>query len=238
MIMSITVEILSDSSLPPEFDWAAVVAAAYWPGDYQAREDFLAHIRLSYVARIIPADHAKDILLAATEATPFSTVQGRIKRCLYPALQAGGYFHETVALSHLRMKYSMKRLADLMVSGLGGMPGAADTPRQFENHVWPTYRPVAHLWAAYLHRSMDEIDDAPPCSVKALPEFLSLAEGFRVLGLKTKTQGQGKDGESRTLLSPGESAVLPDSIRVPPPTTPSFDISNYSSYDYSFDRRE
>ncbi len=76
--MPLTVEISSDERLPPEFDWAAVAATSYWPDDHQAVEDYLTIVRLSYVARKTPPDQVKVLLLAASEATPFSVVNDRL----------------------------------------------------------------------------------------------------------------------------------------------------------------
>lgn len=50
------------------------------------------------------------------------------------------------------------------------------------DNIWKTYKPVAHLWAAYVNAALDG-DRAFPCRPEAVKEFLSRARWFEERGL-------------------------------------------------------
>jgi hypothetical protein len=74
----------------------------------------------------------------------------------------------------------------------------------FNNTVWPKYRCVAHLWAAFYARAMFDDRRDFPCVVDDLPAFLADAEAYRVLGESRKTKRSPK-GE---ILVPGETILV------------------------------
>src|SRR5262249_30788095 len=165
------------------------------------------------------------LLSVALEAKPLSSLDLSQSRSIARGVQAGAYFYAAVASSVLGQPFSMKRCANLVALELKELWGGlgAKTQKQFDNQVWPEYRPVAHFWAAFLHESTVV---APgryiPCETTALPRFLRLAESFRRLGAKTRTRGRGTNGASRVLLPAASSIVLPSSIAGVPLTAPSF----------------
>ena len=74
----------------------------------------------------------------------------------------------------------------------------------FNNTIWPKYRCVAHLWAAFYARTMFDNRCEFPCAVGDLPAFLADAEDYRVLGESRKTKRSPK-GE---ILVPGETILV------------------------------
>lgn len=56
-------------------------------------------------------------------------------------------------------------------------------PQTIENVVWPVFRPVAHLWAAYLERIfIDQEDPVFPCRGAGMRDLFFKAEVFRGVG--------------------------------------------------------
>lgn len=73
--------------------------------------------------------------------------------------------------------------------------------------IWPRYRSVAHLWAAY-YDGADASPSCPfPCAAASVPTFLAGAESFRAFGERTTPSHSDS-----TLLSPLDSWRLPETI--------------------------
>jgi hypothetical protein len=81
--------------------------------------------------------------------------------------------------------------------------------KTINNTVWPRYRCVSHLWAAYIGGPKKGC----PCTEAELPDFLGAAEAFRLAGERTKAW---KSPEDR-ILRPEEMARLPDAVKVTAP---------------------
>lgn len=73
--------------------------------------------------------------------------------------------------------------------------------------AWYAYRSVAHLYSAFFYVS--DLDDPFPCRLPQLPGFLGVAEDIRRLG---ESQKLGK----KTVLVPGSTWRVPDSVNLPP----------------------
>jgi hypothetical protein len=58
--------------------------------------------------------------------------------------------------------------------------------KRFDNAIWPRFRPVAHLWAAYIDRCHALRRHTFPCSVGDLPQFLTLAALILETGCQCK----------------------------------------------------
>jgi hypothetical protein len=82
--------------------------------------------------------------------------------------------------------------------------------KTFQNQIWPTFRCVAHFWAASF--KVMKFDGQPfPCHVARLHEFLADAEAYRLMGETLRT----KQSPS-TVLNPGETIKLPTGPVVEP----------------------
>jgi hypothetical protein len=79
---------------------------------------------------------------------------------------------------------------------------------------WSKYRPVAHLWAAYVQLGIiccdSQIPSEFPCHLDDLPLFLGLAESFRQEGEACRLKGY-----AGTLLVAGASWEVPPGIDLP-----------------------
>jgi hypothetical protein len=114
----------------------------------------------------------------------------------------------------------MKKYAAAITTGWKEVCGKQG-PKDFENRVWPVFRPVSHLWAAYWH-STDGYKPLPapfeafpppfPCRLEDLPAFLERAEGIRRMGATASIRGRGVKGASRKLLPPEASIIVPEQM--------------------------
>ncbi len=86
--------------------------------------------------------------------------------------------------------------------------------RNLETNIWPKFRPVAHLWAAYFWRSYalarNASLDSLPCPAEELPEFLAAAEYLRALG-ELRRCGNGM------LFEAGKMWGVPPEVELPDP---------------------
>jgi hypothetical protein len=80
--------------------------------------------------------------------------------------------------------------------------------------AWGDWRSVAHLWAAYVSRSVRLGDLVFPCRHGSLAVFLGLAEAYRQIG-ETWRPKQG----DRTLLDAEQTWQVADAIMLPVPET-------------------
>jgi len=83
----------------------------------------------------------------------------------------------------------------------------ASASKHVNKAVIETYRPVAALWAAFVH--LEDGDEALlfPCRPEDLPNFLDLAESFRAMAEET-TPPHGR----QPIIPPGVSVRIPDSV--------------------------
>ncbi len=80
------------------------------------------------------------------------------------------------------------------------------TVRHF-NEMSPKFRPVAHLWAAYVWSS-DEGEDTFPCQPHATGDFLRLAEDLRELAERHKSSPKARG----PIMKPGIGVRLPCTV--------------------------
>lgn len=78
-----------------------------------------------------------------------------------------------------------------------------------ENTIWKRYKPVSHLWAAYLGNALRG-DHVFPCRIGALPEFLGLSEYFRKTG-----QDIYPSRRNEPVLTQNEQWIPPSDLELP-----------------------
>lgn len=81
-------------------------------------------------------------------------------------------------------------------------------PKTIENDIWPRFKRVAHLWAAYNQTSRR--DPTFPCKPEDLPLFLAEAEKYRMDAERVRAKRA-----PRMLLEPGEAVCVPDDVTLP-----------------------
>lgn len=109
---------------------------------------------------------------------------------------------------------SAKAEALVRIAKCGGNGLPKISSRTIENWIWPTYRPVAHLWAAYCLAVECDRRAAFPCRMDDVASFLAKAEHLRQLGEKFRPK-----------QSPN-SLFGPDMIKVPEDVClPAFKVS-------------
>jgi hypothetical protein len=80
----------------------------------------------------------------------------------------------------------------------------------FVHAIWKQYRPVSHLWAAYIEVS-EQRPTRPvfPCELQEVIDFLWLSEDWRLKGEGTKTRPRAPS----TILRPGDAVRTPEAMK-------------------------
>lgn len=89
---------------------------------------------------------------------------------------------------------------ELVAKRLAGVGDFKLTVKTMNNAVWPRYRSVAHLWAAYVQAALVNRDPIFPCRLDRLADFLHVAEWFRAEG-----EGWRPKQSDRPVLDTAES---------------------------------
>jgi hypothetical protein len=93
---------------------------------------------------------------------------------------------------------------DLVSKRLSGANDLTLSRGTINNVVWPKYRCVAHLWAAYVHAAIQGRDGTCPCRLDRLADFLAIAEWYRVEG-----EGFRPKQSDRPVLAAAETWRMP-----------------------------
>jgi hypothetical protein len=97
--------------------------------------------------------------------------------------------------------------------------------KTFRNEHWARYRPVAHLWAAYVQQVETDRQAPFPCSYERLPFFLGLSEWYLGRASSTKAAPQASEPILSSAESHRPSEVMrlllpPVEVRFHPPAEP------------------
>lgn len=180
-----------------------------WPSDRSRREQLVTtaavtDMRTAFSNVDVPAQWFE----LAAEAKPLSDVRSSASAPFVRGLIAGHILIETLGHVQLDLPFSMSAAVRLAIKPFCYKTREWKlTAKTVENYVWPTFRPVAHFWAASIDRIKSGEDSKFPCSYRKLADYLSFAEGYRVLGESSSTFKSRNN-----ILRAEESARLPPAI--------------------------
>ncbi len=150
---------------------------------------------LQIAADTIPIGELRSI---ATERMQQGVVAGAILR---ESIQAAAFANGTVNKGKVQTSFvertrALRRKFEVRLEN-----------KTIDNALWPQYRSVAHLWAAY-SVLVETGRNAFPCALRDLAEFLAWAKEFQI-------QGEAATTKQGPLLRPGETVGIPDHIVLP-----------------------
>ncbi|MGH6940752.1 hypothetical protein [Hypericibacter sp.] len=209
-----TMELAPEAVLSPQHGHCGVVARWMHFPDSPALRSQLAQTetvedwlyRLEAGERLSPEEIA-NLVRIALHTPPPADMAPKIERQQRLGYGAGLVVFNALLAAQRREAGSKGRTLrgiDLAISGK-----KASASNNVNEIVWKTFRPVAHLWAAWIILfDKGEWEARPmPCIPADLPNFLSLAEGVRTRAETTTAPRSG------TVLTPGEAVMLPDEVR-------------------------
>jgi hypothetical protein len=204
------------------FDVTFVEAVMLWPGETEAQGQAFERSVVEIVKPgfgALPATVNADLFALADAAYPLPAIQARATKPHLHGMIAGKVLNNLLALitcdpDNASMAKAIEMALPTAKQLSSSTFNCTISSSTFNHTIWPKFRCVAHLWAAYLSRVMFDDRRDFPCSVGDLPAFLADAEGYRVMGESRKT----KQSPKNTILPAGETIQfrLPESVAVEP----------------------
>jgi hypothetical protein len=195
---------------PRRIDVGRIAEVMLWPCDEETRakamlvEQCLWDRSLLEQGQLLPSEIAA-LAKAGIDAPAAADMAKANAKVFVNGYVAGLILHNAVSAAEKHPKDAAIQATVKRISESFGLEWRL-RPQTINNHIWPRYRPVAHLWAAFVFSE----DDVFPCRHPDLGTFLAKAEAYRELGENTRTR------HSRSaVLRPGESAELPAGLRLP-----------------------
>jgi hypothetical protein len=205
---------------PSRLDLARIEVVMLWPQDETQRARALEAAAVQSLGEMVEQLGADETPVAITVsdlkaltrrilgAPRLTALQQEVRRPFTRGLVAGLLLYEVVGWASLNPA----------IAGLGRVKAHIVKRRIFprvsvktiDNIIWPSFKPVAHLWAAYQSIRLSTRDVAFPCRIRDLQEFLSTAESFRQAGERLKPK-QARE----TILDPNKTWRPPSTIVVP-----------------------
>ncbi len=191
---------------PARLHLSMIEATMLWPSDKAAREAALTTAAIEHSAPYVDGLEPEDLRLFA-ELSRLSFPLDHIRHgALTPFRRgaiAGMVLRECVgrvALGHtITLAAEFRRVA-----------GDTVTKKIFDNDLWPSFRPVAPLWAAWLDEALDG-NPAFPCEIGGIRGFLETAEAYRIAAEGTRTRQSPKP-----LMAPGAAIRLAPELEIVP----------------------
>ncbi len=203
---------------PTKFDVALIEAIMLWPDDenWRGRAALSSYIEYAGdVAAVSPRPidrlvHQK----MARRAFPIEAVQEEVKKERFVrGTIAGKFLLKSVIKTLLKEDNQKQSMASIARDCLGPFlkAGYRVQMKTWDNEIWPTFRPVAHFWAASIMLKTKNTSTPFPCDYHQFAEFLADAEFFRVEGERLRTPNS-----PTKVLRYGEAFTLPENLRVQP----------------------
>lgn len=199
-------------------DLAIIEARMLWPHDADKRIRYVNAVSIKLAAGNInrvpfPTPTPTEVrelaesMLSAPRVEDFTDAG---KRAYTHGLVAGDILFEAVGYQDTgRENIGLGDIKSALVARLGREQHLSK--KTIDNTVWPRYKPVAHLWAAHLHRSKETENTAFPCRARDLPIFLAVAEAYRRRGETIRSTAKAPS----TVLCPGDAVMVPRAFKLP-----------------------
>jgi hypothetical protein len=198
---------------PTRLDLAEIEAVMLWPNSDVESDGAAATSASAYFIErhelFVDPVMSRCLAELAFRAKPLSDVQQSARPRFVDGLIAG-------QILYLAFERSARKSRDASMSVIYAdvvayfEPARKIKTKTIENAIWKPYRPVAHLWAAFITLHGKDKSYPFPCRAGDLPAFLGTAEAFRKWGEATKLRMS-----PTTVLRPGDAVTVPDNIRVP-----------------------
>ena len=197
---------------PIRLDLAMIEAEMLWPHDDGARN---RAIKAAFAQQYIAAAKAQDSMIDAESAEALHAAPRLVninEGAEVPfrhGIVAGRILLESVVAASI--DYPTSPIPALKRQLAAAFRNDQVSESSINNTIWPRYRSVSHLWAAYLERDYTGNDVEFPCSYKQIGSFIALSEEFRRLGESLRLP----KSPTTSILNAADMLRLPISIRLP-----------------------
>jgi hypothetical protein len=205
-------ETVTDLRHPTRMDTALIESIMLWPDDETWRAKHADAAFVEFVGdgtHVFTREGLEEFHQLTRKTLPIGEVhkEAEKQRCGYGAI-TGLVLHRLIALQLSgEPPRTLKEIERESVHKAGDPFNVKTYSNQFD----PVFRPVAHLWAAFIELAGADLKFPFPCPVARFGEFLAAAESFLLEGEAAILYRTGL-----TFLHPGGAFPLPPNLRVNP----------------------
>lgn len=175
-----------------------------YPGDAEGRERAFGAARVQHIICETErmgregweCDYDTFILVLkfAAKYPPLEQIQEDLKPRMLKGATAGHLLREYIGRSAIMRPGSARSSMSAIKKEISGYSGAMKfSSSTVDNVIWPEYRSVSHLWAAWVEIKLNGGDvGASPCTIEELPQFLATARMFQDIGCVTTPRQSNK----------------------------------------------
>lgn len=208
-------------TVPTRWDLAVIEARMLWPHDPDTRNRFLSAVSVkvgvSSIGRVpfeeptpITQDEVREFGEAMLSAPRVEDFTALAKSAFTHGMVAGKLLYDAVGYHELDpTKAGLTAAKERIEARL--WPDLRVKVKTIDNAIWPTWRAVAHFWAAHILWTMQTEDGTFPCRTADLGMFLAVVEAYRQQGETIRPSPKAPT----MLLRPGESVLIPAAIPLP-----------------------
>jgi hypothetical protein len=157
-----------------------------WPHDPAQRAEVMKSSRAAFIKTALEAAPAAALMIEldeyalAADALPLRILSDKSKTAWAHGMLAGELLAAAVNEHATRGSVKLESLKTEMTSAKRRKSHKAiDISRStLENTILPRYKPVSHLWAAYVSTALFDHDATFPCRLDNLLNFLALSDFF------------------------------------------------------------
>jgi len=182
----------ADLETPSRLSLSRLEGIMLWPDDAAARERAAATAASQFIRDAVrdrwapmPEGHADlaDVLgIIAAGDRVADAVQRDAKARFFEGALVGYTICNLIGEPKNGAATTLKESKRRALEKLRGIAGRNFDMKRVDNVIWPRFRPVGHLWAAYFGCSTELQDRTFPCRLADLSHFLAVSEALLQVG--------------------------------------------------------
>jgi len=202
---------------PLRADLSEIAASMLWPDDELSRSRAISSAMVESIAEEYDwsLELGKMAFDLARNAPPIGDIHAEVRRGRFlKGMVVGKVLHDVLwAIHGCGVTTTLKEQAQETIERLQNKDGGQKRVSMslFNSEIWPTFRSVAHLWAATHKKNVIEKQGAFPCRLDSLKAFLLDAEAYRQFAEITHVKHA-----TGPLISPGQALLFPAELGLHP----------------------
>jgi hypothetical protein len=197
---------------PSQLDVGVVETIMLWPDDKDRK--FRHALNLRHEIKMgelggLPPEELEKVAQRLDELPRYTDVLKEVKKGKYDHGTAAGI----ILYSLVKNNFDGDLKLSLTEAKRRVQKNAFKSPKSTSSieRIWKDYLPVAHLWAAWIHRKFVNLSEPFPCRASSLGSFLATAEWYADWGtsIKLSQSPSGVILQAERLIRVPQGLILP-----------------------------